>query len=173
MSLEVWAQKGPLNCPWALCFLFSALLSLPPPALCCFSGWVWHESPLPSPSAPFRGLCEAPAKTGTWGRKALGQDFPYHGKRRGFLPFGGPGTTLQLQIYREMVMLWVIRASVGLEVVGLLAPCLAGGVLRRNGHPLGSPRYQHRAVLGKGASLPFFMCKLNAFLISSHYFLPK
>lgn len=40
MSLEVWAQKGPLNCPWAFCFLFSALLSLPPPALCRFSGWV-------------------------------------------------------------------------------------------------------------------------------------
>lgn len=41
-------SKEPLNRPQALCSLFSALLSLPPPAFCCFSGWLLHESPHPS-----------------------------------------------------------------------------------------------------------------------------
>lgn len=122
--------KGPLNCPWARCSLFSALLSLPPPTFCHISGWLSHEFPLPSWSpvgtAPFRGLCGTPAKAETWDGKAFGQDFPYRGKRRGFLPLGGPGTTPQWQFHREVVMiLWTVGGSVELEVCEL--PAVVGG----------------------------------------------
>lgn len=161
-------SKRPLNHPWALCSLFSAFLSLPPPAFCHFSGWLSHESPLLSPTpmetAPFGGLHGAPAKAGMWDGKAPGQDFPYQRRMRGFLPFGCLGATPWWQFCREMVlMLSIIRegGSVELEVREL--PVVVGGwgrgdagrMLRCSGCPPGSPRRPCSAVLGRGASLRF------------------
>lgn len=52
-------SKEPLNRPRALCSLFSALLSLPPPAFCCFLRLALTRVPSSQPSpmgtAPFRG----------------------------------------------------------------------------------------------------------------------